>query len=237
VGLANFNVFIISLGPLLGPAIVMPFLQQPVWTGIGFGIAATAAALVKVPANAVASIASVSAGVLTRRVSVRAIMIPAAVASAIGWFGLAFAHDSFWLAAALIIIFVVPSGSLLLVMTPQIIIQSAPEERTSEATGLTQVVRAFGKAIGVQIIALCFASSQVVSADHRGSFPAESAYEAAFIISGILSLISLMLVFALPRGSAGAAPAEPGTGGDSPEAQLARNPSPSRPPIAGAGRA
>ena len=178
----------------------MPFLQQPIWTGIGFGIAATAAALVKLPANAAASLASILSGILSRRVSVRSIMIPAAVASAAGWLGLALAHNNFWLSAAMIIVLIVPGGSVLLVMTPQIIIQSAPEERTSEATGLTQVNRAFGKAIGVQIIALCFASAQVATPDGRGSFPAESAYEAIFLVCGILSLISLVLVFALPKG-------------------------------------
>jgi MFS family permease len=202
VGLANLNIFIISLGPLLGPALVLPLLQQPVWTGVGFGLAATAAAFVKLPANAVSALADITAGMLTRKVTVRAIMIPAAVASAIGWFGLALFHDNLFVVATFLILFTVPSGSLLLIMTPQIILQSVPEDRTSEATGLTSVVRAFGKAIGVQIIAISFAMDQVLTRDGSGSFPGESGYVMAYSIAGILSLISLGLMFALPRGGA-----------------------------------
>lgn len=210
VGLANLVVASIALGPLLGPAIVLPFLQQPVWTGVGFGVAATMAGLIKLPANAVATISSLACGALSRNVSVRSIMMVSAIGSALGWFGMALGHDNFWFVVAMITLLIVPTGSVILVMTPQIIVQTVPEDRTSEATGLTQVIRAFAKAIGTQIIALSFASSMVAT-PQGGGYPAESAYILVFTICGGLSLLCLALVLALPAdvrsvGSANKAP-------------------------------
>jgi len=206
VGLANLNIFVISIGPLLGPVMILPLLQQPVWTGVGFGAAATVAAFVKLPANALATVGSLLAGTFSQRIDIRLIMMASALVSALGWFGMIIWHDSFWLVCGLVVLSIVPSAAVLLVMTPQIIIQAAPEERTSEATGLTQVIRAFGKAIGVQMIALCFATQQIVTKE-GGAYPGASAYNLVFIVSAGLSILSLVLCLLLPRGLTGSAKA------------------------------
>jgi len=198
VGFANLALAAIALTPLLGPAMIMPMLQQPSWTGVGFGIAATTAGLAKLPANATAAIGSLFSGALSRRINVRTIMLVSALGSALGWFGLAIEHDDFWLVFALMTVLIVPTGTIILSMIPQIVIHAVPEDRTSEATGLSQVVRAFCKAIGTQIIAMCFAS-KMVATPQGGSFPAESAYVAAFVVSGILSLVCAVFLLALPR--------------------------------------
>jgi MFS family permease len=199
VRLANLNIFAISLGPLLGPAIYLPFLQQPVWTGIGFGITATMAAIVKIPANVLASIAALGSGAVSKRVPVRTLMIISAVASLVGWAGLAGVHSNFWLSVSMIVILIVPAGSVLLVLTPQLVIGAVPEARTSEATGLTQVVRAFSKAVGLQVIALGLASAQVSSSDGTTTFPGPSGYILVFLACAALSAWSLILMLRLPR--------------------------------------
>jgi hypothetical protein len=63
---------------------IMPMLQQPVWTGIGFGIAATTAGLAKLPGNVTAAIGTLFSGALSRRINVRTIMLVAAIGSALG---------------------------------------------------------------------------------------------------------------------------------------------------------
>lgn len=198
VGLANLALAAIAMGPLLGPALILPLLQQPVWTGVGFGIAATSAGLVKLPGNITATLGSLMGGLLSRYVSIRTIMVVAALGSAAGWFGLAFSHNDFWLVVALTTVLIVPTGTVVMALVPQIVIQAVPEERTSESTGLSQVIRAFAKAIGTQIIALCFASALVASPE-GGNYPAESAYVAAFMVSGALSLICVLFLLALPK--------------------------------------
>jgi len=197
VGFANLAFAAISMGPLLGPVLLLPLLQQPVWTGIGFGVSATLAGFIKLPANGAATIGALVCGALTRRVNVRSIMIVAAVGSALGWFGIVMNHHDFWVVVLLITVLIVPTGSILLVMTPQVIIQAVPDERTSEATGLSQVVRAFSKAIGTQVIALSFASA-MVSAPGGGAYPAQSAYVLAFMICGGLSVVCLGFILLLP---------------------------------------
>jgi len=199
VGLANLNILAISLGPLLGPAIYLPFLQQPVWTGIGFGSSATMAAVVKIPANILASIAAIGSGAASKRIPVRTIMIASAIGSILGWVGLAILPSNFWFCVTMIVVFIVPLGSVLLVLTPNLVMGAVPEDRTSEATGLTQVIRAFGKAVGLQMIALGLASTQVSNTDGGVTFPAADAYVAVFIVCAALSAISLMLLIGLPR--------------------------------------
>jgi len=201
VRLANLNILAISLGPLLGPAIYLPFLQQPAWTGIGFGITATMAAIVKIPANILASVAALGSGALTKRIPVRTLMIISAAASIAGWAGLATLSGYFWPSVIMIVLLIVPSGSVLLVLTPQLVMDAVPEERTSEATGLTQVVRAFGKAVGLQIIALGLASAQVARPDGT-TFPGSSAYLIVFAVCALLRLWSRFLMMRLPRSDA-----------------------------------
>jgi predicted MFS family arabinose efflux permease len=194
----------IAMGPLLGPALVLPLLQQPMWTGVGFGVTATLAGLIKVPGNVTATVGSLLGGALSRRINVRSIMITAGLLSALGWFGLAVSHENFWLVVVITTLLIVPTGAIILALVPQIVIQAVPEERTSESTGLSQVVRAFAKAIGTQIIA-----------PEGGSYPAESAYVAAFCISGALSLICVFFLAMLPknvRGISSERHADPSTG-------------------------
>ena len=198
VGLANLALAAISAGPLLGPALVLPLLQQPAWTGVGFGVSATMAGIVKLPGNITATLGSLTGGALSRRISVRSIMVAAGLLSALGWFGLAISHENFWLVVVITTILIVPTGTVILALVPQIIIQATPEQRTSESTGLSQVVRAFAKAVGTQIIALCFASA-LVKTPEGGSYPAESAYVAAYAVSGVLSVVCVLFLFALPR--------------------------------------
>lgn len=198
VGLANMALAAIAMGPLLGPALVLPLLQQPMWTGVGFGVTATLAGLIKVPGNVTATVGSLLGGALSRRVNVRSIMIAAGLLSALGWFGLALSHENFWLVVVITTLLIVPTGAIILALVPQIVIQAVPEERTSESTGLSQVVRAFAKAIGTQVIALCFASA-LVATPEGGSYPAESAYVAAFCVSGTLSLICVFFLAMLPK--------------------------------------
>lgn len=214
VGLANLALASVAMGPLLGPALVLPLLQQPMWTGVGFGVSATLAGIIKLPGNITATLGSLMGGALSRRISVRSIMAVAGLLSALGWFGLAWSHENFWLVVVITTFLIVPTGTVILALVPQIIIQAVPEDRTSESTGLSQVIRAFAKAIGTQIIALCFASA-LVATPEGGSYPAESAYVMAFSVSGALSLICVLLLLALPRnvrGISSGAPASASVG-------------------------
>lgn len=199
IGLANLVLASISLGPLLSPAILLPFMQQPQWTGIGFGISAMLAGVMKLPGNAAATIGGLVCGALTPRFGVRTIMLVCAALSASGWFALGLWHDNLIVVFALMSVLIVPTGTIILVLVPQVIIESSPADRTSEATGVSQVVRAFSKAIGTQIIGLSFATAMVPSAA-GGKFPAESAYVLTFTICGMLSLACGLLVLGLPKG-------------------------------------
>jgi MFS family permease len=195
---ANISIFFAGMGPLISVTVIMPFFQQPVWTGAGFGIPATAAALIKLPANGTSVIAAIVAGYAASRYGVRTVLLWAAFISTVGWALVVAANTSLVVIAVLQIIALAPVQSVLFSLTPRAIMQVAPQDRTSEATGLTQVIRALGQAVGVQMMAMLLASSMVSRAG-EGRFPAHSSYILAFVYIGIFSFLIWLALLALPR--------------------------------------
>jgi uncharacterized membrane protein len=86
-------------------------------------------------------------------------------------------------------------GSLLAAV-PNLIVEAAPEGRTSEATGLAQIARKIFMAIGAQVIAILLASSTV--REGTGVFPNEQAYGMTYTAIAVLCAIGFLLSFRLP---------------------------------------
>src|SRR5439155_23644252 len=77
---------------------------------------------------------------------------------AISWAVLTFEHSTVWgvaLGAAVVLM----STSVIYAAVPSLIVEVAPADRVSEATGLSAVVRAAFGAVGSQAIAIMLASS------------------------------------------------------------------------------
>jgi MFS family permease len=97
----------------------------------------------------------------------------------------------------MMVVLLAPALTILYGCAPALVIEASPPERTSEATGLTQVLRAIGMSIGTQVIAFSLASSFVTDASGT-RFPGPQAYLTAFWVLAGLSLVMVICSLAIP---------------------------------------
>ncbi|MET0372209.1 MAG: MFS transporter [Sphingobium sp.] len=197
--LGNLAVFFTALGPMMFPLVMMPMFQQPLWTGVGFGLAAATTGLIKLPGSGINFLSAIWGGSIAVRIGIRKVLIFGAFAMLIGWLFTAFNHHSLVVTSLMMLFVLGPGATLIFALGPRIIMQVAPADRVSEATGLTQVVRAMGQAISSQMTAYILATSMVVAADGHARYPSDSAYTATYLVLALCSLVTLVLLFAIPR--------------------------------------
>jgi hypothetical protein len=83
---------------------------------------------------------------------------------------------------------------------PNLIVEAAPAGRTSEATGLAQIARKIGMAVGAQLAAITLATSTIKVG--QGVYPGPDAYLLTFIWVTAGCGLALLASFALPRSGA-----------------------------------
>lgn len=198
VALTNLDMALFGLGSSQLMLILMLLLQQPTWTGIGLGVSATLAAMVKLPGNVLALVFSPLGGYLTARHGGRRTMLLASCIVLAAWIGILLWRDSLWLLTAMSLL-AAAGGAMMYAAMPNLIIEAAPQDRTSEMTGLSNVVRTTFTAIGAQLVTFLLATSTVSDlARGPGVFPAEQAYLLACSAVIATLLIMLLVTWLLP---------------------------------------
>ena len=180
------------------PFITLMILQQPVLAGVGLGVSATMAGLLKIPSN-IANLASspFSGFVATRRGPVIATLLGALI-HVCGWMLLFFFHDTLWQVVTGSITVSVGS-SMLISVIPSLVMEDAPRDRSSEVTGLVQVNRGLFTAIGAQVMATLLATSRLIDPASGATYPSGQAYQLAFgaavlFAAAIPALLGLLLL-------------------------------------------
>lgn len=198
-GLTLLTMLTFGLGTAQLMLVLMLLVQQPVWTGVGLGLTATVAAAVKLPSNFAGLFGAPWSGHLAARHGARRAALIGATIVLIGWLGLFFFHDRVaWLVGwALVGSF---GGAMLYAALSNLVVESVPPERTSEANGLVQLVRTIATAIGTQLISVLLASD-VVSDPARPaiSHPTQHAYLLAIGAIVLLCALCVLAAFALPH--------------------------------------
>lgn len=203
IGLANLLMVLLCLGTMEFGQIAPLYLQQPIWTGTGFELSPTVAGTVLMMFNLIAIAGGPWSGHLAGRHGARyATLVGGAIVLA-GWTGLLINHHSFWLFVGCMV--VAQLGlSISLPAIYNLIVEATPPERTSEATGLNYVFMCTFFAVGSQVIFLLLATSTVSgTAGATGSYPADEAYLLTFRYVIGISLLTLLVAWALPRRKAG----------------------------------
>ncbi len=91
-------------------------------------------------------------------------------------------------------------------VTPMLIVEVAPPERTSEVTGMSSVLRYVFNAVGSQVIAVLLGHAAVSNpAAGPGSYPSPSAYAMTLTVISLLCVCGIGVTWALPRRSEHAA--------------------------------
>jgi MFS family permease len=198
IGLCNLTFLLFGFGPLAYSVVFFPLLQQPTWTGVGLGLSATATSLLQIPGIMVAIVGGIVSGRLAVRYTARHPLLLGCTLQAGGFVLLALHHGSLW--TVLPLLYMITGGmNMVYTSVPMLILQSAPTDRSSEATGLVQVVRSTGMAVGSQIAAFFLTSAQVRNAATGATYPAPPAYTLAFAEMAVFGVILILLALALPR--------------------------------------
>ncbi|APW71993.1 MFS transporter [Sphingopyxis sp. MG] len=205
--LANGVFSMCAFGAMQTTIIVTMLVQQPTWTLVGLGATATAAALVKFPAYAVGTVGSPFGGLLTSRIGGRGAAIWSASIMTGGLLALLADHSS--IAILLAFGIVIQIGiSMLYATVGNIIVLAAPTDRTSEAAGLSSVLRAIFQAIGSQVVLLTLASSTIaLEAGGSPAYPDGRAYVLALIIMAAAGVAAIAMAAALKKEAAAPRPA------------------------------
>ena len=181
-----------GLGLVHVPLIMMLLIQQPVWTGVGLGLSASIAGLLKLPSNVGSAIASPISGMIFGRLGGRAAVMSAAAVSLAAWTYLFFRHGT---VIDLIVgtTFAVAGCAMVLSSVPNLVLQATSERRSGEATGLAGTALGVFSAVGTQICATLLTVSRVVLTDDPSakSFPSEFAYQ---LVMGYIMAICLALL-------------------------------------------
>lgn len=167
--------------------------------GVGLGLSGTLAGVILSPASLLGIAAGPLAGWLAARSGARTATIMSAMAVAVAWTGLLFFHNSVWIVAIWTFITGFGMGAAF-ACVPNLIIEVAPADRTSEATALAQITRKIMSSIGAQAIAVSLATS-VISPGDGGQYPDAAAYRLTYGWIAALCVLAAVLSFALPRKS------------------------------------
>ncbi len=195
---ANLAFACAALGMLQSQMIILPLMQQPAWTIVGLGATAAFAGSLKGAATLFGTFGAPLAGYISGRFGSRQALVFGACISTTIWTITTFYHSNLWF-VAIVGGFAVVGGGMVYGSVANLVVESAPPERVSEATGLSSVVRSIAGALGSQIIAMVLASSTVSDpAQGPGVFPTEQAYTMALGLVACLSAACLLTGLTLP---------------------------------------
>ncbi|MCB2061913.1 MAG: MFS transporter [Novosphingobium sp.] len=162
VAITNALVVCLSMGTLQIAMISSTYMQSPAWTMAGLGLSATVAGLVKLPSNVTSFVAGPFQGWMQKRSGMRIPVLVGAALATTGWL-LAMSLPSTVVAMVALLCLISFGSTMLNTSIPNIIVESVPENRTSEAIGGVRVVMSMALAIGAQITALMLATNPAIS--------------------------------------------------------------------------
>jgi len=180
--------------------ILMLLLQQPIWTGVGLGLTATFAAILKLPSNVASSIFSPLIGHLFGRFGARNVLITGFTLAGAGWSLLIIENHSLWFVVATITLAANLGTAVVFVGATAGIMEASPPGRTGEAQGMFAVVRSIFISAGAQLVMIILASDTVRSTGtETGVYPSEFAYVALFGALVFISILGIILALFLSR--------------------------------------
>lgn len=198
VALANVVMILSAYGVFqVGPFISM-LLQQTPLAGSGFGLSPTLAGTIMFASHLMALLGGPAAGYVADRHGARRALQIGALIAAFGWVGMLVGMHTLWL--LMVMLFVQAVGSvMILAATPMVLADSVPMDRTSEANGVTAVLRQANFAVATQLSAFLLSTQSIVTTD--GTYPAASAVTLAFTVLAAATVLAFIVSLTLPRRS------------------------------------
>jgi MFS family permease len=195
---SNAATLLLAAGTMQVVYILSSYIQSPLWTGVGLGLTATAAGLAKLPSHMLTVTAGPLVSWQARRFGHRSAVVASCLVGLVGWLYAIMLPGHL---LEIVILLTVTSYGTTMVVTAvtNAIVDSVPEERTSEAIGTMLVVRGFGIAVGAQLIAVSLSRFTVAAPSGGGLFPTAASYRMTMGWIAAATFIAMAISFLLPR--------------------------------------
>jgi EmrB/QacA subfamily drug resistance transporter len=192
--MTNIATLFVGFG-MFGSFILIPQLAESAKsTGYGFGLSATAAGFLMLPAALAMLFVGPFSGILGARLGNKVPLALGGLITGVGLILMAFLHDTQF--EILVFNMVTSIGiGLAYAAMPNLIVDAVPPEQTGQATGFNAVVRSVGSSLGAQVTAAILAGSVLAST----GLPSDDGYTAAFLISGVIAVVAALAAVVIPR--------------------------------------
>lgn len=188
----NLVALLFGMGMYSMFAFVPQFLQTPEAAGYGFGATVTQSGLLLLPQTVASFVGGVAAGRLATRFGSKPLLVIGAALTAIGTFGMAFAHSELWMVVAETTILGLAFGLAFAAMS-NLVVAAVPQSQTGVASGMNTNIRTVGGAIGSALLAT------VVTAEVQPTgLPVESGYTHGFLLLAITSTAAAVVAVLVP---------------------------------------
>lgn len=193
----NVAAFLVGVSQFAGFILLPQYVQEPRSTGYGLEASPLGSGLFLLPMTVTLAIAGLTVGPLERRVGARALLIAGNAFTLLSFIGLTFSRaPALELYAASGVLGVGTGLSMAALAT--LIVGSVSQHETGAATGVNNVARTLGGAIGGQVSAALLAATVV-----GGRLPSAGGYTQAFSVGLIAMLGATLLGPLLPNARAG----------------------------------
>ena len=190
----NLTALLVGFG-MFGSFILTPqFVQTPEIAGYGFGASVTEAGLFLLPSTVIMLIAGPVSGWLGTREPTRVPVLLGTITASCSFLWLALMHEQPWQIVFGVSLLGVGIGLSFAAMA-NLIVEAVKQSETGVATGMNTIMRTVGGALGGQIAASIVTAHLEVGT----SFPVESGYTAAFLMSAVGLLLAFAAALAIPR--------------------------------------
>jgi EmrB/QacA subfamily drug resistance transporter len=182
---------LVGVGMYSGFLLIPQFVQEPSSTGYGFGATVTQAGLFLVPSSIAMIITAHFTGRLERRYGSRALLLVGTSLVFVSFAMLTVMRAEVWevLVASMFQGFGI---GLAFSALANLIVMAVPQDQTGVATGMNNVMRTLGGAVGAQVAGTFLASDLV------GGLPSNHAYTLAFGMGAICLLVGIAACVAVP---------------------------------------
>nr|WP_277349737.1 MFS transporter [Planosporangium thailandense] len=189
-GLVGVNLTAVLLGINIfgGVAVVLLLAQRPVEDGVGFGYTVFETGLLMLPMAVASLVCPAMARWLERWMPPRLVLPLGSALVTLSFGGFAVWHDRTWHIAAMMGLMGMGIGIAYSAM-PALIVARTPAERTASATGINQVLRLMGGAVGAAVMTAVLARYTPPGMHN----PLEQGYVAALAVACLAGVVAVLV--------------------------------------------
>lgn len=175
-----------------GVSAVILLVQRPVTAGVGLGHSVFVTGLLMTPMAVATLLSPPVARWLARRTDVRLVLPVGSTVVAASFGTFAVLHEQTWHIALMMAVMGVGIGVAYSIM-PALIVARTPVERTASATGVNQVLRLMGGAVGAAVVTAVLAGHTPPGVTQ----PVESGYVAAALLATVAGVLAAVIGYVL----------------------------------------